>query len=66
MSDYTIPRPVSGDVVDLILDDHRLFEALMRDLRDSSAELLAEPPLAAFGVAFAAGWLLSRLGRSER
>ncbi|ANS80643.1 hypothetical protein SGUI_3247 [Serinicoccus hydrothermalis] len=41
MSDYTIPRPVSGDVVELILDDHRLFEALMRDLRDSSADRAA-------------------------
>jgi hemerythrin superfamily protein len=31
-------RPVQGDVVDLILDDHRRFEALMRDLRDSSSD----------------------------
>jgi hemerythrin superfamily protein len=31
-------RPVSGDVVELILDDHRRFEELMRDLRDSSAD----------------------------
>jgi hemerythrin superfamily protein len=31
-------RPVSGDVVDLILQDHRLFESLLRDLRDSSAD----------------------------
>ena len=31
-------RPVSGDVVELILDDHRRFEALLRDLRDSSAD----------------------------
>ncbi|KUG51605.1 cation-binding protein [Serinicoccus chungangensis] len=38
MTSYTIPRPVSGDVVDLILADHRLFEELMRDLRDSSAD----------------------------
>src|SRR5690349_6983381 len=29
-------RPTSGDVLDLILDDHRRFEALLRDLRDSS------------------------------
>ena len=41
MPAYTIPRPVSGDVVDLILDDHRLFEALMRDMRDSSADRAA-------------------------
>ena len=38
MTDYEIPRPTSGDVVDLILDDHRLFEALLRDLRDSTAD----------------------------
>ena len=28
------PRPTSGDVVELILDDHRLFESLLRDLRN--------------------------------
>ena len=31
-------RPVSGDVVELILDDHRRFEELLRDLRDSSSD----------------------------
>jgi len=31
-------RPVSGDVIDLILEDHRLFERLLRDLRDSTAD----------------------------
>jgi hypothetical protein len=31
-------RPVSGDVVELILDDHRRFEALLRDLRDSTSD----------------------------
>ncbi|MEJ7831701.1 MAG: hemerythrin domain-containing protein [Nocardioides sp.] len=31
-------RPVSGDVVDLILDDHRRFEAMLRDLRDASSD----------------------------
>ncbi|MGB3257893.1 MAG: hemerythrin domain-containing protein [Ornithinimicrobium sp.] len=41
MSSYTIPRPTSGDVVDLILTDHRLFEALMRDMRDSTADRAA-------------------------
>lgn len=41
MADYTIPRPTSGDVVDLILDDHRLFEALLRDLRDATADRAA-------------------------
>jgi hemerythrin superfamily protein len=38
MTTYEIPRPVEGDVVDLILDDHRLFEALLRDLRDATAD----------------------------
>ncbi|MFC5042762.1 hemerythrin domain-containing protein [Ornithinimicrobium kibberense] len=38
MTDYSIPRPVSGDVVDLILDDHRLFETLLREMRDSTAD----------------------------
>lgn len=38
MTDYVIPRPVSGDVVDLILEDHRLFESLMREMRDSTAD----------------------------
>jgi hypothetical protein len=31
-------RPVSGDVVELILDDHRRFEALLRDLRNSESD----------------------------
>lgn len=31
-------RPSSGDVIDLILDDHRRFEALLRDLRDASSD----------------------------
>lgn len=34
-------RPVSGDVIDLILDDHRLFEELLRALRDSSSDRAA-------------------------
>lgn len=29
-----IPKPSHGDVVELILDDHRLFEELLRQLRD--------------------------------
>ena len=36
MTSIDLGRPVSGDVIDLILDDHRLFESLLRDLRDSS------------------------------
>ena len=35
-----------------------------RDLVDSAAELIRERPLASFGVAFAAGWLIAKLGRS--
>ena len=31
-------RPVAGDVVELILDDHRRFETLLRQLRDSSSD----------------------------
>jgi hemerythrin superfamily protein len=31
-------RPVSGDVIDLILEDHRRFEGLLRQLRDSSSD----------------------------
>jgi len=28
-----VPEPITGDIVQLILDDHRLFEALLRELR---------------------------------
>jgi hemerythrin superfamily protein len=42
MSDGTqlpeIPRPASGDVVELIIEDHRLFESLLRQLRDATAD----------------------------
>ncbi len=38
MTTIDLGRPVQGDVVDLILDDHRRFEALLRDLRDSSSD----------------------------
>ena len=37
-----------------------------RDLVESAADLIRERPLAAFGVAFAAGWIISRLGRSDK
>lgn len=47
-------RPVSGDVVELILEDHRRFEHLMRQLRDSSADRDAvRRALAALHVAHA-------------
>jgi hypothetical protein len=38
MTNIDLGRPVQGDVVDLILDDHRRFEALLRDLRDDSQD----------------------------
>ncbi|MDO5629722.1 MAG: hemerythrin domain-containing protein [Mobilicoccus sp.] len=44
----SVPRPNSGDIVEVILDDHRLFEAQMRDLRDSSGDRPAA--LAAFSA----------------
>src|SRR4051794_23405659 len=37
-TDIDLGRPADGDVVDLILADHRRFEALLRDLRDSSSD----------------------------
>jgi hemerythrin superfamily protein len=33
-----LSRPTEGDVIDLILEDHRRFEALLRDLRDASSD----------------------------
>jgi len=33
-SPVSVPRPESGDVVELILEDHRLFEHLLRELRN--------------------------------
>jgi hemerythrin superfamily protein len=38
MTQIEIPKPTSGDVVELILDDHRLFESLLRELRDATAD----------------------------
>ncbi len=35
---HDLGRPSEGDVLDLILDDHRRFEALLRELRDSSSD----------------------------
>jgi len=47
-------RPVQGDVIDLILDDHRRFESLMRQLRDSTSDRDAvRKALAALHVAHA-------------
>jgi hemerythrin superfamily protein len=38
MTSIDLGRPTQGDVVDLILDDHRRFESLLRELRDSSQD----------------------------
>ncbi len=35
-----------------------------RDMVDSAAELIRERPLTAFGIAFATGWVISKLARS--
>ena len=34
-------------------------------LMDSAADLIRERPLASFGVAFAAGWIIAKLARSN-
>lgn len=49
----------AGEQMDALMDKGR-------DLVDSAAELIRERPLAAFGVAFAAGWIISKLGRSDK
>lgn len=33
-----LSRPTSGDVLELIVDDHRLFESMLRDLRDATKD----------------------------
>ena len=38
MTAIDLGRPMQGDVIDLILDDHRRFETLLRDLRDRSQD----------------------------
>jgi len=38
MTNLYLPRPTAGDVVELIVDDHRLFEDLLRQLRDATAD----------------------------
>ena len=41
MRDIEIPRPTSGDVIELIPDDHRPFEDLLRECRRSDADRAA-------------------------
>ena len=38
MTHIEIPRPSEGDVVDLIVADHKVFEELLRELRDATAD----------------------------
>jgi hemerythrin-like domain-containing protein len=38
VTDLDLELPTEGDVIDLILADHRRFEELLRDLRDSSSD----------------------------
>jgi hypothetical protein len=38
MTMIDVGRPTWGDVIDLIIDDHRRFEALLRDLRNSESD----------------------------
>ncbi len=49
----------TGEQVDKLMDKGR-------DLIESASELIRERPLAAFGAAFAAGWIISKLGRSDK
>lgn len=51
---YDIPRPTGGDIVELILDDHRLFEDLLRECRrDDRDRAAAREALAELLVAHA-------------
>ena len=49
--------PASREQMDALMDKSR-------DLIDSASELIRERPLASFGVAFAAGWIIAKLARS--
>ena len=69
---------VKGDLADSALSGLGAIEGLgeagreqldqvmdkSRDLVDSAADLIRESPLASFGVAFAAGWIIAKLARS--
>jgi Hemerythrin HHE cation binding domain len=41
MNDIDIPRPTNGDVVELILQDHRRFEDLLRECRRTDTDRAA-------------------------
>jgi len=47
---------MAREQVDVLMDKGR-------DLIDSAADLIRERPLASFGVAFAAGWIIAKLAR---
>lgn len=47
----------SMEQVDVLMDKGR-------DLVESAADLIRERPLASFGMAFAAGWIIAKLARS--
>jgi len=49
---------VAREQVDALMDKSR-------DLIDSAADLIRERPIASFGVAFAAGWIIAKLARSN-
>ena len=38
MTPLDLGHPIAGDVIELILEDHRRFETLLRQLRDSSSD----------------------------
>lgn len=47
-----------GEQMDQLLDKGR-------DLIDSAADLIRERPIASFGAAFAAGWIIAKLARGS-
>ncbi|MGY1411195.1 hypothetical protein ACW5EG_16680 [Luteimonas sp. A611] len=49
---------VAREQVDALMDKGK-------DLIDSAADLIRERPIASFGVAFAAGWIIAKLARSN-
>ena len=48
----------TGEQVDALMDKGR-------DLIESASDLIRERPLASFGMAFAAGWIIAKLARSD-
>lgn len=48
----------SMEQVDVLMDKGR-------DLVESASDLIRERPLASFGMAFAAGWIIAKLARSD-